>query len=43
MPQPHSDKKDSELIDLYWNTRDNRYLGILLERYTLPLFGVCMK
>ena len=43
MPPTHADKKDSELIDLYWSTRDNRYLGILLERYTLPLFGVCMK
>lgn len=35
--------KDSELVDLYWSTRDNRHLGTLLERYTLPLFGVCMK
>ena len=43
MPPPHAEKKDSELLDLYWSTRDNRYLGILLERYTLPLFGVCMK
>jgi RNA polymerase sigma factor (sigma-70 family) len=43
MPHPHAELKDSDLIDLYWSTRDNRHLGILLERYTLPLFGVCMK
>jgi RNA polymerase sigma-70 factor (ECF subfamily) len=34
---------DAELLDLYRNDGDNRWLGILLQRYTLLLFGVCMK
>ncbi|HMP92287.1 MAG TPA: sigma-70 family RNA polymerase sigma factor [Phnomibacter sp.] len=34
---------DKELIQGYRNTGDNHYLGILLQRYTMLLFGVCMK
>ena len=36
-------KGDQELLDHYWNDHDNQWLGILFERYTMLLFGVCMK
>jgi len=34
---------DNELLAKYHIAHDNRWLGILLQRYTLLLFGVCMK
>ena len=34
---------DNQLLDNFYESRDNRLLGILLQRYTLLLFGVCMK
>lgn len=34
---------DAELLDNFYNDRDNEWLGILLQRYTLLLLGVCMK
>jgi len=34
---------DQELLELFYNSRDNHWLGILLHRYTLLLLGVCMK
>ncbi len=34
---------DAELLDRYYVDRDQRWLGILLDRYTLLLYGVCMK
>ncbi|MBS1655209.1 MAG: sigma-70 family RNA polymerase sigma factor [Bacteroidetes bacterium] len=34
---------DTELLDRYYGEHDNQWLGILLERYTLLLLGVCMK
>jgi RNA polymerase sigma-70 factor (ECF subfamily) len=34
---------DQELLDHYYNSGDNDWLGILLPRYTLLLLGVCMK
>jgi len=34
---------DQELLRKYLQDRDSAWLGILLERYTLLLFGVCMK
>lgn len=34
---------DEELIQLFNKERDNQWLGILLQRYTLLLLGVCMK
>ncbi len=39
----HKDKDDKELMDLFHKDGDNEWLGILLQRYTLLLFGVCMK
>jgi RNA polymerase sigma factor (sigma-70 family) len=34
---------DKELLQLYYSGQDQKWLGILLERYTLLLLGVCMK
>lgn len=34
---------DEELLQVYYSTRDNRWLGILLQRYTVLLLGVGMK
>jgi len=34
---------DLELLEKFYADRDNQWLGILLERYTLLLLGVCMK
>ena len=34
---------DAELLELYYASHDQQWIGILLERYTLLLLGVCMK
>jgi RNA polymerase sigma-70 factor (ECF subfamily) len=34
---------DQELLDKFKRDQDNLWLGILLQRYTLMLLGVCMK
>lgn len=34
---------DAELLENYYATHDQQWIGVLLERYTLLLFGVCMK
>jgi len=34
---------DEELLSQYYKSNDNRLLGVLLQRYTLLLLGVCMK
>jgi RNA polymerase sigma factor (sigma-70 family) len=34
---------DQELLNQFYADRDNQWLGILLQRYTLLLFGVSMK
>ncbi|HVK97772.1 MAG TPA: sigma-70 family RNA polymerase sigma factor, partial [Flavisolibacter sp.] len=34
---------DSELLEKFYTDKDQVWLGILLERYTLLLYGVCMK
>ena len=39
----HKNITDQELLAKFYTTRDNNWLGILLERYTLLLLGVCMK
>lgn len=39
----YKDINDSELLQRFWQTQNNEWLGILLQRYTLLLFGVCMK
>lgn len=43
----HTDRyehmEDNELLERFYSDRDNQWLGILLQRYTLLLLGVCMK
>ena len=34
---------DHEILNRYYENGDNRLLGVLLQRYTLLLLGVCMK
>lgn len=34
---------DAELLDLYYADKNQEWIGILLERYTILLLGVCMK
>jgi len=34
---------DAELLELYYSDKNQEWIGILLERYTLLLLGVCMK
>ena len=34
---------DQQLLENFYADQDNEWLGILLQRYTLLLFGVCMK
>lgn len=34
---------DTELLENYYADHHQQWIGILLERYTLLLFGVCMK
>lgn len=41
--EKHQHITDNELLQNFYLDRDNQWLGILLPRYTLLLFGVCMK
>ena len=41
--QEHNKLSDEELLKLYYSSGDNELLGLLLQRYTLLLFGVSMK
>src|SRR5258706_1430678 len=34
---------DQQLLENFYADQDNEWLGILLQRYTLLLLGVCMK
>lgn len=34
---------DQELLDRYRNDQDNKWLEVLLPRYTLLVFGLCVK
>jgi RNA polymerase sigma-70 factor (ECF subfamily) len=38
-----SQHTDAELLTLFKQTTQNQYLGELLERYSLLVFGVCIK
>ncbi|MDB5191652.1 MAG: sigma-70 family polymerase sigma factor [Segetibacter sp.] len=40
---PYANIEDKELLDKYYQDGNNQWLGILLQRYTLLLLGVCMK
>ncbi len=39
----HDHKEDKELLAHFYHDHNNEWLGILLKRYTMLLFGVCMK
>lgn len=39
----YSHISDNDLLELYYTSKDQQWIGILLERYTLLLLGVCMK
>ena len=39
----HQHRTDQELLEQFYADHDNEWLGILLQRYTLLLLGVCMK
>lgn len=41
--KPYNHISDQELLHQYYKTDDNKLLGILLQRYTMLLLGVCMK
>ena len=43
MNASYSTIPDQELLTRFYNDGDNKWLGLLLQRYTLLLFGVCMK
>jgi RNA polymerase sigma factor (sigma-70 family) len=42
-PEQYHDITDQELLQHFYRDHDNEWLGILLQRYTLLLLGVCMK
>lgn len=42
-PGQHQHKTDSELLEHFYADRNQEWIGILLERYTLLLLGLCMK
>jgi RNA polymerase sigma factor (sigma-70 family) len=42
-PGKYSHIPDQELLEKFYADHNNEWLGILLERYTLLLLGVCMK
>ncbi len=39
----YNDIDDKELLQRYYKDNNNEWLGILLQRYTMLLLGVCMK
>lgn len=41
--QNYNNAEDSELLQNFYKDHDNKWLGILLPRYTILLLGVCMK
>ncbi len=42
-PDRHNDISDQQLLSKFYSDHNNEWLGILLQRYTLLLLGVCMK
>jgi RNA polymerase sigma-70 factor (ECF subfamily) len=39
----YKDLTDQELLEQFYTSHNNEWLGILLQRYTLLLLGVSMK
>jgi RNA polymerase sigma-70 factor (ECF subfamily) len=42
-PGQYNHIDDDQLLEFYYKDGNQEWLGILLERYTMLLFGVCMK
>ncbi len=42
-PDRYQNISDNTLLEKFYADKDNQWLGILLQRYTMLLFGVCMK
>ena len=42
-PDRYQHISDTALLERFYADKDNHWLGILLERYTMLLLGVCMK
>ncbi|HMP85671.1 MAG TPA: sigma-70 family RNA polymerase sigma factor [Lacibacter sp.] len=42
-PNHENNRIDQELLERYYRDGDSKWLGQLLQRYTLLLLGVCMK
>lgn len=42
-PDRYQNISDNTLLEKFYADKDNQWLGILLQRYTLLLLGVCMK
>ena len=40
---PFAHIEDKQLLDKFYSEGNNQWLGILLQRYTMLLLGVCMK
>jgi RNA polymerase sigma factor (sigma-70 family) len=43
VPDRYPHITDEQLLKNFYNDRDNHWLGVLFERYTLLLYGVAMK
>jgi len=41
--KPHTELTDGELIALYKESGDSRWVGLLYNRYTSLVYGVCLK
>jgi RNA polymerase sigma factor (sigma-70 family) len=42
-PRQYNHITDAGLLEQYYQDKDSHWIGILLERYTLLLLGVCLK
>lgn len=42
-PGQYNHISDANLLEYFYTDKDTEWMGILLERYTLLLLGVCMK
>ncbi|MFT3933491.1 MAG: sigma-70 family RNA polymerase sigma factor [Chitinophagaceae bacterium] len=42
-PDRYQHISDNALLEKFYAEKDNQWLGILLQRYTMLLLGVCMK
>jgi len=40
---PFDHISDTEMLERYYSDKDNQWLGLVLQRYTVLLLGVCIK